>query len=233
MAEWSSYGLSDFLPFSLETYQRLDALYNARFSVAVFVGLGLGLSALVLLRQPEPWRLRLVLAGLGLSWLWTSWAYQLQTLAPLLWAGELFAIAFALQSGLLIASAALPTPALRSLPVAHRRQLGVRLGYGMLAFAVLLLPLIELATGRPWSGLSLFGSAATPTAIGTLGLVGVLGLRHILLLMPIPVLWCLVASLLQFGLADPLWLLPGVAILVGLAAASIRRQPGMASGCEP
>ncbi|MEA1048529.1 DUF6064 family protein [Lamprobacter modestohalophilus] len=233
MADWSSYALSDFLPFSLETYQRLGLLYNARFSAAVVAGLGIGLFALLLLWRPTPLRLRLALAGLGLCWLWISWAYQLQTLAPLLWAGELFAIAFALQSGLLLASAVYSTPRLtphwvvRGLAAqspAGQPRLGVWLGAGMLVFAVLLLPLIELAAGQPWPGLSFFGSAATPTAIGTLGLAAMLGPRLWLLLTPVPVLWCLVVSLLLLGLDDPLWALPALAVPVSLVAALLGRR---------
>lgn len=237
MADWSSYALSDFLPFSLETYQRLGALYNERFSAAIVVGLGIGLLALFLLWRPTPLRLRLVLVGLGLCWLWISWAFQLQTLAPLLWAGELFAIAFALQSGLLLASAVcsaprLAVPRLAAQPLADRPPLGVWLGYGMLVFAVLLLPLIELAARHPWPGLSLFGSAATPTAIGTLGLAAVLDRRLARLLMPVPVLWCLAASLLLFGLDDPLWALPAFAVPIGLIAALLgRRTRRTQAGC--
>ncbi|WP_462321503.1 DUF6064 family protein [Halochromatium sp.] len=219
------------MPFSLETYQRLGTLYNARFSLAVLAGVGIGLITLILLRRRSSWRIRLVLASLGLSWLWISWGYQLKTLAPLLWAGELFAIAFALQSGLLLAGAALPlpTPTISNplwaqSSVTAQGRLGRWIADGMIAFAVLLFPLIELAAGRAGSGLSLFGSAATPTAIGTLGLAAALGPRFALLLMPIPILWCLVASLLEFGLGGPLWLLPSVSVLVSLVAAWLSWQ---------
>ncbi|EIC22372.1 hypothetical protein [Thiorhodovibrio frisius] len=84
-----------------------------------------------------------------------------------------FALAFAPQSGLMLASAACAEEL--TLPLAsERRQLGRSIGYGMLAFAVVLLPFIELAAGRSRSGLSLFGSAPVPTAIGTLGIVAML-----------------------------------------------------------
>jgi hypothetical protein len=245
MMPWSSYALSDFLPFSLETYQRLGALYNAGFTLVVVIGLGLGLVGLFLLRRPSPWRLRLLLAGFALSWLWISWAYQLQTLAPLLWAGELFAIAFALQSGLLLAGAFwLPLPSATSPPgdarslaraegrtsvrirARIRARISLGLGVGLLAVAILLLPLIELAAGSAWRGLSVFGTAPTPTAIGTLGLAALLGPRGAPLLMPIPLLWCLAASLLQLGLGDPLWPIPATATLVALAALGLGWQTG-------
>lgn len=225
MADWLSYALSDFLPFSLETYRRLGVLYNQRFSVVLPVGVGIGLIALLLLWRPTSQRLRLALVGLGLSWLWISWAFQLQTLAPLLWAGELAAIAFALQGGLLLAGAVFlplietPSIALLSRPaLSVQRPLSDWAAFAMLTFAVLLQPMLELGAGRAWTGLSLFGTAATPTAIGTLAVVSILDIRLALLLMPIPLLWCLIAGLLLFGLGDPLWLVPGGAILVALVA---------------
>lgn len=228
MPDWSSYALSDFLPFSLATYRRIGTLYNTQFSIAVISGLTLGLAALMLLRRPVIWRMRLVLAGFGLSWLWISWAYQLQTLAPLLWAGELFALAFALQSGLLLAAARTEAPMPPRIGPNPGRQFGWALGYGMLGVAVLLLPMIELATGQPWTGLSLIGSAPVPTAIGTLGLAAMLNRGLALMLLPVPVLWSIAAALLQFGLDDPLWLLPAVAVPVGLVAVLSRRGLGAA-----
>ncbi len=111
--------------------------------------------------------------------------------------------------------------------VAHMH--GRFLGYGMLAFSVLLLPIIELAAGRSWSGLSFFGSATVPTSIGTLGLAAMLSLRLALLLIPIPALWCIIAALLQLGLGDLLWWLPAVAVQVGVVSALMGRQVRLGS----
>ncbi len=233
MAAWVSDRLSDFLPFSLDTYYSLSAIYNAGFRYVVVLGILVGLAALLLLRRPTDRRVRLVLAGVGLSWLWISWAYLIETLAPLLWAAELFALAFALQSGLLLATAALATELLPPLHTQPRRELGLRLGHGLLAFSVLLLPLLELAAGRVWSGLSLFGSAGVPTSIGTLGLAAMLRPAHALLLMPIPALWCVIAALMQLGLGDPLWWLPALAVLIGLVSALLGRQMRLGLSARP
>ena len=99
MADWLSYSITDFLPFTQETFLRLAERYNLRFGLAVIVGGFSGILSLWLLWQPRRWRQRVVLAAFGASWLWISWAYQIEMLAPLLWAAELFALAFALQSG--------------------------------------------------------------------------------------------------------------------------------------
>lgn len=233
MPDWSSYALSDVLPFSLETYGSLGALYNAAFTPAVVIGIGFGLSASIVLRDPTDRCLRLVLGGLGLSWLWISWAYLLQTLAPLLWAGPLLALAFALQSGLLLASAACPSAAAVSPGAKGRTGLGLSLGYGLLVFALVLLPVIELVGGQPWSGLSFFGSAPVPTAIGTLGVTAMAAPRFALMLIPIPTLWCLTAALLQLGLGDPLWFLPATAIPVAVAAALLRMRRARTTSSDP
>ena len=150
MANWLSYSISDFLPFSLDTYNRLFVLYNARFSPAFAVGLGLGLVALALPLRAAVWRWRIVLAGFGLAWLWISWAFHLRTLQPLLWAAGPFALAFALQGGLLVACAVLPWEGRHSLDSFG----GSKTGYGVLAIAVLLLapagsPPVSPKSARP------------------------------------------------------------------------------------
>lgn len=212
-----SYSITDLIPFSREGFQRLTTLYNARFTSFVLIGQSLGVAALVLLWRRDTWRIRLALAGFALIWLWISWAYHVQALAPLLWAGELLAIAFAMQSGLLLAAAVLPPIRVDSPcpPVAYQR-----VGYGLLLFAVALQPLLGLAADRAWGGLSWFGSAPDPTAVATLGLAWLLRTRLTLLLTPIPLLWCLVSLLLQLGLDDPLWIVPALAVaIVGFVTA--------------
>jgi hypothetical protein len=76
----------------------------------------------------------------------------------------------------------------------------------------------QLTAGRPWMGVSLFGSAPDATAIGTLGLAALLAPRLRWLLLPVPVLWCLLSALLRWGLGDPLWLVPGLAAMAVMLA---------------
>jgi len=206
MGDWLGYSFTDVLPFSRETYQRLFVLYNARFNPAFAIGLGLGIAALALLLRLEAWRQRLVLAAFGLCWLWISWAFQLQMLEPLLWMAGPFALAFALQSGLLLSAAALPAARIGS----ARLERGSRIGYAILISGVLLVPLLGLLADRSLSGLELFGTAPDPTVIATLGLALVLPPRVGLLLMPVPVSWCLVSTVLSWGLGSPLWPVPAV-----------------------
>lgn len=221
MADWLSYSLADFLPFSRATYLRLFELYDARFWPAVAIGLALGLSLLWLLRSPTPVRLRLALGLLAGSWVWIAWAFLWQTYAPLLWAAPYAAAAFAAQGMLLLGVAFAPwgeglTP---------RTGRGARLGYGLLAIAVLVAPPLGLCFDRSWSGLELFGSAPDPTALATLGFLTLV--RHPLrpLLMAVPIAWALFSGLILLAMDDPLWpLLPGTALVVLTTMASTSPQ---------
>ncbi len=211
MADWLRYSLADFLPFSRMTYLRLFELYDARFWPAAAIGLVVGLWLLWLLRSPTPGRLRLALGLLAGCWGWIAWAFLWQTYAPLLWAAPYAAAAFAAQGMLLLGVAMAPWGTGPS----PRTGRGVRLGYGLLACAVLVAPPLGLWFGRSWSGLELFGNAPDPTTLATLGLL--ILLRHPLraLLMPIPVAWALFSGLTLLAMDDPSWpLLPGAALVV-------------------
>jgi hypothetical protein len=84
--------------------------------------------------------------------------------------------------------------------------------------ALIGLPLLAWATGQPWRSIGWLGSAPTPTAVGSLGLLLILRPRLGWLLLPVPLLWCLLASLLGQVLGDPLWPLPAFCALCGLLA---------------
>ena len=71
-----------------------------------------------------------------------------------------------------------------------------------------------LATSRLNRRYFLQLAAATAAAIGCTRLVS--ASERVPLTKPIPMLWCLAASLLQFGLGDRFWVLPALAIPFGL-----------------
>jgi hypothetical protein len=208
MGDWLSYSITDFIPFSRDSYLQLAVRYNARFTPAVLAGQVLGLAVLLMLWWPSGWRLRLALGGFALSWLWIGWAYQIETLASLLWAGDLLGVLFALQGGLLLAAALLPFPEDEPPPMQRR------LGFLLLILAILLSPPLGLLAERDWSGLAWFGSAPDPTVVATLGLAALLPDRLMSLLIPVPLLWCLYSALMKIGLDDPLWVVPAGGVIV-------------------
>jgi hypothetical protein len=75
----------------------------------------------------------------------------------LLWAAELLALLFALESGLLLALAAVSTvtPPEGGQRISARRSASVAL----VLFSVLGLPAFQLALGRDWTALALVGTA--------------------------------------------------------------------------
>ncbi len=215
MADWLTYSLTDFLPFSRTTYLRLFELHDARFWPAVAIGLLMGLALLWLAYSRTPARLRIALALLGGCWAWIGWAFLWQSYTPLLWAAPYAGVAFGLQ-GLLLLWAASRLPATTRPSVAGLRA---SIGYALLAYAVMISPLVGLWFERSWSGLELFGSAPDPTTLATLGVLTLV--RHPLgpILLPIPLAWALFSGLTLLAMDDPLWpLLPSAALAALLMA---------------
>lgn len=213
MTDWLTYSLTDFLPFSRATYLRLFELYNARFFPAVAIGAALGIWMLWLLYRPLAGRVRLACGVLALCWLWIAWAFLWKSYAPLNPGAGYAAAAFAVQ-GLLLLTAAIASPR-----VATTTPSGAsfRVGYWMLVFAVLPMPLLGLLAHRPWTGLELFGTTPDPTVIATLGLL--LTARQPLrpLLMVVPAAWSLFSGLTLLAIDDPLWPLLPMAVTVSMA----------------
>jgi hypothetical protein len=164
----------------------------------------------------------MALVLLGLCWLWIAWAFLHQALGTLLWAADWLACGFALQ-GLALLAAALVSP---SVPRAPGGRLGP--GWWMLAFAVLLLPVLQWAVGRDWLAIGWFGSAPHATVIGTLGVLSLTPGPIAWPLLAVPLLWCGLAAGMLHVFQDPLWPLPLLAAALG--GLLRRRSPRAAAG---
>ena len=195
MSEWWTYRLSDFLMFSPATYWRLVERYNREAWPLHVLMLGAGMLLLWLaLARPTNRVTPLVLAA---TWLWVASAFHWRRYAPINWAAEYLAAAFALQAALL-AAAAMTRPA--SAPVTRDRMR--QAGLALATAGVLLYPLAGELAGRSWSQAEVFGLMPEPTALATLGLLLATGHGARSWLTIIPVLSLVV------GLAT-LWLLSG------------------------
>lgn len=164
MAEWSTYGLSDFLMFSPQAYWRLVARYNAGW----WPGQLLAQAALValawLLVRGRPRAALLVLAA---GWAWAGWAFAWQRYAEIFLAAGWLAAACAVQAVALGLVAALP------LREAAAQRLRIP-GWTLLALA-LLYPLQAVLSGRSWGEAEVAGFMPDPTALATLGVLLALG----------------------------------------------------------
>lgn len=207
--------------FSPQTYYRLFELHNAAIWPAQIVAMVAGLAlAAIALRRPHLQRSALII--LAAIWLWTGWSYLFIRYASINWAAPWLAAAFALQAALLLLSAFAGS---RS---THRDSVARPVGLGLLLFALAIQPLLDIAHGRDWTGMQLFGIAPDPTVVATFGFLLAVGRIHWLLL-AIPLGWCAVSAATLWTMASPdVWVMLLAALITLLAAghAALRRSGG-------
>ena len=163
MSEGWSYGLSDFLMFSPDTYWRLVARYNAAWWPAQLAALAVGCGLLVALRRGGAAAARAALVVLALAWAWVGWAFHARQYAQIFLAAPWLAWACGAQALLLLA-AALMVPDAQGHPAAAAAKAGK-----LLIALALLYPLLAPLAGRGWAQAEVFGFMPDPTALATLG----------------------------------------------------------------
>ncbi len=99
-------------------------------------------------------------------------------------------------------------------------SLAHRIGFGIVAFAVFVQPLIAPLVGRGWLQAEVFGVAPDPTVVGTLGVLVAAGRRAFLALGVIPLLCCVLsgAVTLTLGSPDAPVMLVAAAVVAGAVA---------------
>ncbi len=213
IADWASYTLADFIPFTPEVYARLIERVNAAWWPLQLPAVALGLAALGLAWHG---RSRPALLLLVPAWVASGVDFHLQHYAELTWAAPWFGAAFLAHATLLLGlalSGRLPEPRSNHGPMA-------RVGGLIALFGLVGYPALAAVAGSGWRGAEVFGLHPDPTAVATLGLVMIaLGGLRVGVAALIPLLWLEVSNLtlvaLQFTRG---WLLTGV---VGLAVAGV------------
>jgi len=207
MGAFSTYALSDLIAFSSDIYLRLFTRLNAELTPLVFASWIVGFVSCLLVLRASLVSRRSALALLGMAWLICAWAFHWRFYRELLWAADWFAAAFALQGALLMLLAFSHTAECREaqIPRAWRWP-----GLALCALGLIGIPALQLGLedGRSAGALAWFGSAPDPTTVVTLGVLLLLsrGARwQRWIAWPIPLLWCLIASLTQKGLGLELW----------------------------
>ena len=225
MSEWWTYRPSSFLLFSPRTYYRLFELYNGEIWPAQILALLIGLTILALLRKPSAWRGRTIAVLLAASWLWVAWEYLYSRYAAINWLATYFAAAFALEAFLLIGLGIVGRGFVWQAPARWVTWAGM----GLVIFAVALHPLIAPMVGRPWSQVEIFAIAPDPTVVATLGvLIHISGWRKWMLL-PIPLLWCLVSGATMWVMqsADAALMPIAAALAITVVIGSVAFKPGL------
>lgn len=199
MTEWWTYRPSDFLMFSPRVYARLIETVNEAAWPLQVIGVAASLAVLVLLIRRDGWGARVALRVLAFGWGSVALFFHAKHFSAINTAAPVFAWAFGLQALLFLAM----TGWLRDLAWADARGLR-RWAALALAAAALLFPLLAPLRGRPWAQAEVFGVLPDPTVLATLAVL--LSLRAPvfvrLLAWTVPLLWCVVAVLLQWTLHE-------------------------------
>ena len=197
-ADWQTYRLGDFIPFTPEVYFRLIERANAAFWPWQLATVVLGLAALLLALRGNH---RAALIALAPAWVISALAFHFDYYAEINVAATWFGWAFIAQAALLAIVAGWPGAGPpRSRPGPIRKTVGT----GIAALGIVAWPLLALVTGHGWSRSEVFGLHPDPTAIATLGiaLLAANGLRAVLAT-ALPVLWCIVSTLTLIALLRP------------------------------
>jgi len=198
MSEWWTYRPEDFLLFSPRVYWRMFELHNAALWPLQVLALAAGLLIILLLAWRPRGYARWLALLLAILWIFVGWSFLWNRYADINWAAAYVARAFVVEGVLLLVCG----PLLDSLAF-DRRGLAGCIGYFMLAFALAGQPLLAPLQGRGWASSEVFGIAPDPTAIATLGLLLLARGRSLLLLLPIPVLWCLLSGMTLQTMGEP------------------------------
>jgi Family of unknown function (DUF6064) len=221
MSEWWTYRAEDFLLFSPRVYWRMFELHNAALWPLHLLTLAAGLIIIILIAwRPGTWA-RWPALILAIPWIFVGWSFLWNRYATINWAAAYVAPAFAVEGVLLL------IVSLRDGLAFDRRGPAGWTGYLILAFALAGQPLLAPLQGRGWASSEVFGIAPDPTAVATLGVLLLARGRLLPVLLPIPVLWCLLSGITLSTMGEPQAWAPSAALVLAAAAwiwAMIRRR---------
>lgn len=217
MEVWLSYSLTDLLMFSPEAYYRLFELHNANLWPAQPVAALAGLSLLLLVQTSEPRNVRWAMGILAMAWAAVGWWFLYERYGAINLAASWFAIGFALEALLLTVAVGLPLKERRIGPSRYP-------GLALMAYALLIHPLIGPLTGRAWGGVELFALAPDPTALATLGVLLLFRGWMPRTLSAIPIVWCLISGLTHWVMEESAGLLTPVIALLAITAAALSQR---------
>lgn len=210
------------LPFTTTQFFDVFAAYNDAIWPAQLVAVALGTAALLALSRPSPRTDRIVLGVLAVMWAWTGGLYFIVHFAPINPAATLFGTGFLLQAALL-GFAAMRVSA-RGFAV--RTDPAGLVGLALVAYALVVYPVIGIWLGHALGELPAFGVTPCPVVLFTFGIL-LLAERVPWWLLIVPFVWSLIGGSAAFLLSVPqdfVLLLSGVLAL--FARWAWRRRAG-------
>lgn len=178
------------LPFTHEQFLGVFVTYNDAIWPLQIVTYLFGVAAAALLFRPGRSSSRIIAGGLAAMWVWTGIVYHGLFFAPINTAAYLFGASFLLQGGLL----AYAGVQRNRLHFGFQSGPAARMGAAFLVYAVVLYPLIGLATGHAYPEMPMFGVTPCPVTIFTFGLLLLTTERVPRWLLVIPFVWSLIGG---------------------------------------
>lgn len=187
------------LPFTREQFLGVFADYNTAVWPAQVVAYVLGMAVVAALLRPSPTRHRVVAGVLAAMWAWTGVAYHgvfFVRINPVaLGFGALFVV-----QGMLFLVAGVgrrrlvfgPSPGFASV-----------LGWVLVAYSMLLYPLLGQWSGHSYPAMPMFGVTPCPVTLFTFGVLLLTSARVPRWLLIIPLAWSLVGGSAAFMLGVP------------------------------
>lgn len=186
------------LPFRHAQFIAIFVDYNAGVWPAQVIAYLVGLLVMVMLLRPSRFGPRVIGGGLAAMWLWTGIVYHGLYFSVINPAAPAFGALFVLQGLALVRVGA--TGRLRS---DARRGFAVWLGWAFVTYALLIYPLIGLATGHRYADLPMFGITPCPVTIFTFGVMLLVRTTVPWWLLPVPFIWSLIGGSAAFLLEIP------------------------------
>jgi hypothetical protein len=184
------------LPFTTDQFFEVFARYNAAIWPVQLVAAALGIVALVLLLRSGAWTSRAIALILAAFWLLMGIGYHLLFFTRINALAYVFAFLFVTQAGLFLVDGLT-----RRLTFQLAGGWSGRVAWPIMAYALVVYPLIGLFGPHPYPATPLFGVAPCPTVIFTLALLLLSNARWRLVF--IPLLWSAVGGSAAVLLAVP------------------------------
>jgi hypothetical protein len=198
-------------PFTVEQF--LDAFrdYNDAVGPAPVLLMGLAIALIYLAFSRSSWRHRGITTGLAVLWVWSGAVYHWEFFSRINPAARLFGALFLLQAAVLLTCAA--RDRLRFAPRGSGTSL---LGWAVMAYALVLYPLLGMAAGHGYPEGPFFG-APCPITIFSLGMLLWASETLPVAAITIPVIWALLATsaAVQLGIPEDFGLAVAALLVVG------------------
>jgi len=176
------------LPFTREQFFGIFVEYNADVWPVQVVAYLIGIGSIALLRRPSRTGSRVIAGGLAIMWVWTGVAYHGLYVSAINRAAYAFAALFVMQGVLVLCLGV----SRQRLKFDARAGSSPGLGWALIAYAVVVYPLVGLGGGHRLRELPMFGITPCPVTLFTFGMLLLTTSPVPRWLFMIPIIWSVI-----------------------------------------